>query len=240
MRLFHFFRTNTARVPATWVAGALWCGVIALAYYHFGSRGLSLRDILYELFVFLSTDPRAPLLYILAYTLQPFAFMPSTVFTVLAGSIFGFWPALFYTLIGANTSATAVYWTGRALAAPAPGLITRLGSWITPLQRAPFLTMLFMRLAYFPFDVVNIVSGIIKLRYVPFALGTALGSVPGIATLTALGTSLDLNTFLTSGVTTAAIDLRLALLSLGLFVVSVLIAEAVRRLQKYWLAPKPE
>lgn len=231
MRLASFFRTRSLRIPATWVAAALWCTLIAAVYLYYGSRGLSLRDLLFELFTFFATDPRAPLLYILVYILQPFAFMPSTVFTILAGSIFGFWPALIYTLIGANLSATAVYWTGRALAQPTPGLVARLGSWINALRQSPFLTVLFMRLAYFPFDVVNFASGILRLRYWPFTIATALGSIPGIATLTTVGTALDLSTFLTDGVTTSAINPHLLLLSLGLFVLSILIAEVARRVQ---------
>lgn len=191
-----------------------------------------MKDMLYELFMFLSTDPRAPLLYILTYTLQPFAFLPSTIFTVLAGSIFGFWPALLYTVIGANFSASAVYGTGRALARPAPGLMNQLTRWIGPLKRAPFETILFMRLAYFPFDVVNFISGITKLRYVPFVVATAVGSLPGIATLTALGTALSLTSVVEDGISFSMIDLRLIGVSAVLFLVSIIIAEGVRRLQQ--------
>lgn len=232
MRLAAFFRTRSFRIPATWVAAGLWCALIAAAYLYYGSRGLTLRELLFELFTFFATDPRAPILYIVVYVLQPFAFMPSTVFTVLAGSIFGFWPALIYTLIGANLSATAVYWTGRALAQPTPGLVARLGSWTQALRQTPFLTVLFLRLAYFPFDVVNFSSGILKLRYWPFTIATALGSIPGIATITSLGTALDLETFVREGITTKAINPQLLLLSLGLFLISVAIAELARRLQQ--------
>lgn len=192
-----------------------------------------MSDMLYELFVFFSTDPRAPLLYIIAYTLQPFAFLPSAVFTVLAGSIFGFWPALCYTIIGANFSASAVYGTGRVLARPAPGFMSQLARWIGPLHRAPFETILFMRLAYFPFDVVNFVSGILKLRYLPFVIATAIGSIPGIATLTALGTAVSLTSILEEGVSFSMIDLRLVGVSVALFLISIAIAEGVRRLQQH-------
>lgn len=232
MRLMAYFRTKTRQIPAIWVAACLWCVVIATGYLYYGSRGLSVREVLFELFTFLQTDPRAPLLYILAYTLQPFAFMPSAVFTLLAGSIFGFWPAVLYTVIGANASATAVYWTGRALAQPTPGLVARLGNWINALRQTPFLTILFLRLAYFPFDVINFTSGILKLRYWPFTLATLLGSIPGLATITSLGTALDLETFLREGFTIKAINPNLLLISLGLFIVSVAIAEGVRRLQQ--------
>jgi uncharacterized membrane protein YdjX (TVP38/TMEM64 family) len=231
MRLATFFRTRSLRIPATWVATALWCSFIAGAYLYYGSRGISLRDLLFELFTFFATDPRAPLLYILVYMLQPFAFMPSTVFTILAGSIFGFWPALLYTIIGANLSATAVYWTGRALAQPTPGLVARLGTWISALRQSPFLTILFLRLAYFPFDVINITAGILKLRYWPFTIATALGAAPGLASITSLGTAIDLTTFLEKGITTNAINPQMLLLSLGLFVASIGVAEMARRLQ---------
>jgi len=231
MRLATFFRTRSLRIPTTWVAAALWCTLIATAYLYYGSRGLSVRELLFELFTFFATDPRAPLLYILVYMLQPFAFMPSFVFTILAGSIFGFWPAFIYTIIGANLSATAVYWTGRALAQPTPGLIAGLGNWIGALRQSPFLTILFMRLAYFPFDVVNFASGILRLRYGAFAIATALGSIPGIASITSMGTALDISTFLEKGLTTSAINPHMLLLSLGLFLLSVAIAEAARRLQ---------
>jgi uncharacterized membrane protein YdjX (TVP38/TMEM64 family) len=232
MRLIAFFKTRTRTIPATWVAGGLWCLTIIILYWFFTERGLSLRGVLFELFQFFTTNPWAPLLYMLVYTLQPFAFLPSTVFTILAGSIFGFWPALIYTVIGANLSASAVYWTGRGLGKPVPGLVNRVSHWIEGLLRAPFLTILFMRLAYFPFDVVNFVSGLLRLRYLPFVGATALGSLPGLATFTALGTSLDLATFLAEGITPTAIDIRLLVVSAGLFVLSIAIAEGARRLQR--------
>lgn len=236
MRLATTFKTNRFRVPASWIAGILWCLAIAGIYYYFSAQGLHWHEILYGLFVFFSTDPRAPILYILIYTLQPFAFLPSTVFTILAGSVFGFWPALAYTLIGANFSASAVYGTGRVLAIPAPGLVDKLGSWVGPLLRSPFMTVLFMRLAYFPFDVVNFVSGILKLRYWPFVFATAIGSLPGIATITALGTSISLREFLENGISVTMVNPRLLLISLGLFLVSISIAEIVRRLQRRFSA----
>jgi len=237
MRLAAFFRTRSTQIPATWVAATLWCTLIAGIYWYYHTQDVSLRELLFALFTFFSTDPRAPLLYIIVYTLQPFAFMPSTVFTILAGSIFGFWPALVYTLIGANLSATAVYWTGRALAQPAPGLMARLGTWISALQEKTFTTVLFLRLAYSPFDVVNFVSGILKLRYTSFTLATLLGATPGLATITSLGTAIDLDTFLTHGITTSAINPTMLLLSLGLFIGSLGIAEGVRRLQPRRLGP---
>lgn len=234
MRLFTSIATSVFRIPATWIAGILWCLAIAGTYYYFGTRGLGWQEMLYELFVFFSSDPRAPVIYIIAYALQPFAFLPSTVFTILAGSIFGFWPAFIYTIIGANLSASVAYSTGRILATPVPGLINKLRRWVKPLVRSPFVTILFMRLAYFPFDVVNFTAGILKLRYWPFVFGTAIGSLPGIATLTTLGTALSLDEFITHGVSSQIVTPHILLRSLGLFLITVLIAELVRRLHAHF------
>lgn len=240
MRLATTFKTTAVRVPATWIAGVLWCLALAGTYYYFGTQGFGWREILYALFVFFSTDPRAPALYILIYTLQPFAFLPSTVFTILAGSIFGFWPAFLYTIVGANLSASVAYGTGRALATPVPGLINTFRRWVNPLVSSPFMTILFMRLAYFPFDVVNFSAGILKLRYWPFVCATAVGSLPGIATLTTLGTAVSLEEFIARGINSQVVSPHLLLVSLGLFLSTVMVAELVRRLHaRFSTTPLP-
>ena len=47
-----------------------------------------------------------------------------------------------------------------------------------------------MRLAYLPFDFVGYSSGIFKLNQKDFALGTLLGTIPGLMAYTFLGSSL--------------------------------------------------
>lgn len=229
-----FARTleKITHIPAIWAITGVWLLILASIYIYQTAHGISLPDMLLSLFVFFEENPSAPLLYIVVYTLQPFAFLPSTIFTVVAGSIFGFWPALIYTLIGANLSATAVYITGRLLARPLPEIPQRFARFVQPLRKQPFETILFMRLAYFPFDVVNMVCGILKLRYMPFVVATAIGTVPGIATLTSLGTSISFRDLLTNGVSLSAINPLSLLYAAILFVISVVLA----RVFKTWQA----
>lgn len=216
-------------IPAVWVVVSVWMFIIVAVYGYLVAHDITLKDTLLALFTFLSTNSWAPLIYIVIYTLQPFAFLPSTVFTLLAGSIFGFWPGIFYTLIGANLSAAAVYITGRFLARPLPEESHRMARWIRPLRTQTFETVLFMRLVYVPFDVVNILSGILKLRFLPFILGTAIGIIPGMATITSLGTSVNLQDFFERGISLGAIDGMALVYSALLFVVSITIANFVRK-----------
>jgi len=207
----------------TLCAGALY---LIARYYNY-----SIFDIVVLIMRFFETNPWSPLLYIFVYTLQPFAFMPSTIFTILAGAIFGFWPAFLYTAIGANLSASVVYATGRLLAYPNsyPRSLTR---WVTPLHTRPFYTLLFLRLAYFPFDVTNISAGLLKIAYRPFVAATFIGAIPAIATLTAFGASFDLDTFLAKGSFAAAINPLSLFISATLFVGTIAIVEIVRRWQR--------
>ncbi len=54
-----------------------------------------------------------------------------------------------------------------------------------------FETVLIMRLLFLPYDLVNYASGILRLRWLPFLLATALGSLPGTVSFVLLGASID-------------------------------------------------
>jgi uncharacterized membrane protein YdjX (TVP38/TMEM64 family) len=108
--------------------------------------------------------------------------------------LFGPWYGLLYTLIGENISANISFIVGRYLMSDLEGyvheknqLFSRI---ITQIQGKGFLAVLFMRLAYLPFDLVGYSSGIFKLNQKDFALGTLLGTIPGLMAYTFLGSSL--------------------------------------------------
>ncbi len=208
-------------------AALTWLAVIGALYFIAYRSGLTLVELFESISDFLSTHTLAPLLYIALYLIQPYLFLPSTIFTILAGALFGFWLGYFYTLIGAMLSAALVYWTGRYLTVnELPGFITRFA---LPLHREPFLTMLFMRLAYFPFDVVNLSAGLLKMRVRPFMAATALGILPGVATLTALGAAIDVPTLLRDGFTMSAINPYSLVASVVLFLITLVVTLVVRR-----------
>ena len=73
-----------------------------------------------------------------------------------------------------------------------------------------FLTVLIMRLSFMPFDLVGYFSGICNIKQKEFALGTLLGTIPGLLTYTMLGSSVGNINLLFVSVTTLIMSLLIA------------------------------
>lgn len=147
----------------------------------------------------------APIVYILIYSFRSLVFFPASLLTIISGMLFGPWFGLLYTLIGENISANISFVVGRYLLSDLEEYIhnkNQLISRITNhIQGNGFLAVLFMRLAYLPFDLVGYSSGIFKLNQKDFALGTLLGTIPGLMAYTFIGSSLINIDFLLLGST---------------------------------------
>jgi len=123
-----------------------------------------------------------PLVYILAYTLRPLTLLPASIPSAAAGLLWGpFWGMIF-TLIGENLSAGFAFYLARFLGQDwligfrEHPLIKRVD---THLVENGVMTVLFLRLVFVPFDLLNFACGLTKMRYLDYAIGTAIGIVPG-------------------------------------------------------------
>lgn len=133
-----------------------------------------------------------PLIYVIVYWLRPLIFFPATLITVLSGFLFG--PiGILYTIIGANGSAMVAYLVGYffgqdflAVKADESNLIERYAD---RMRANSFETVLIMRLLFLPYDLVNYAAGFLRIRWLPFLLATAIGSIPGTISFVLLGTS---------------------------------------------------
>ena len=178
---------------------AFWGGVIFVSVYGYMTSGFTFDDI-YKTTqnVVQRSGVWAPAVYIFFYSFRSLVFFPASLLTIIAGMLFGPWYGLLYTLIGENISANVSFVVGRYLMSDLEGYIHKKNQLfsriITQIQGKGFLAVLFMRLAYLPFDLVGYSSGIFKLNQKDFALGTLLGSIPGLMAYTFLGSSLiDVN-----------------------------------------------
>ena len=122
-------------------------------------------------------------LFILIYCLQTAFSLPgATVLTLGGGFVFGVLSATLYVNIGATTGATLSFWASRYLIRD---LIERkFGEKIQPIQegfaRNAFHYLLTLRLIpLFPFFLVNLVSGLTRIRITTYVLTTAVGIIPG-------------------------------------------------------------
>lgn len=206
----------------------IWLYLLIVLNDYRATYGLTVTELALRLFEFITATAWAPLLYVIAYTLRPLIFFPGTLLTILSGIFFGLW-GIPLTIAGAALSSILAYGVGHFFSTSLSTLTNTLKNWTTPLRAHPFLTILTMRLTFFPFDLVAYGSGILRVRFIPFLLATIVGTILGITTFVSLGASLSLDEFIKNGITADAIDSKFILLSFVLFATSFLISKMLQR-----------
>lgn len=137
--------------------------------------------------------PWGPIFFIVFFALRPLTFLPATVLTVSGGLIFGPLHGLAFVLIGENLSANLSYLVGKYFGGEIVRKIVEQNQrmhWLDcRLYENGFTAVLVMRLIYLPFDLVGYFCGMCHIRQRDFALGTALGILPGAVSFVLLGSS---------------------------------------------------
>lgn len=134
----------------------------------------------------IKNNPFAPFVYILIYVIGVIFALPGTALTIIAAPIFGFWKGLVLVIIGSNLGCQLTFMISRYLGG---GFIQRFVKSDSFMDKASkkieengFLFMLYMRLIpIFPFNGVNYLSGLTKIRYRDYAFATFIGMLPGTA-----------------------------------------------------------
>jgi uncharacterized membrane protein YdjX (TVP38/TMEM64 family) len=173
--------------------------------------------------------------YVGLYLARPIVLFPASVLTVIGGILFGPVLGVVVVVVAANASAMIAYGVGRLLGR-APGTpddatvgdhdIPFARRWSNRMRVNSFETVLIMRLLFLPYDLVNYLSGVLRLRWPPFLLATALGSLPGTVSFVLLGASLDRVDEGLDGIDPATLGV-----SLFVFAISLLVARLLRRRQ---------
>ena len=231
---------TTVGAPPRWTVWAqraavlaVWLAAVVAWQRHQGNTGLSTTETAQQFVDTVGSAWWGVLAYIGVYLARPVVLFPASVLTVVGGLLFGPVAGVLVVVVAANASAMLAYGIGRLLGR-APGndggadeaeqsLARR---WSGRMRDNSFETVLIMRLLFLPYDLVNYLSGILRLAWLPFLVATALGSLPGTVSFVLLGASLD---DLDDGL--GAIDPVILGASLSIFVVSLLVARLLRRRQ---------
>lgn len=171
-----------------------WGGLILTYYWFARTNELSPLGVVQQLLAFLKTGFWGPVLYVVLYTLRPLILFPSTLLTLAGGFVFGPVLGVVYTLVASNCSSTVAYLVGRyfgqgLFADNRPGGLLR--RYATRLRANSFETVLIMRFIFLPYDLVSYAAGFLNIRFFPFILATALGSIPGTLAFVGFGASID-------------------------------------------------
>ncbi|WP_246669035.1 VTT domain-containing protein [Ancylobacter sp. TS-1] len=138
----------------------------------------------------LAERPWGAAVVVAVYVLGGLVVFPVSVLIVATVAVYGGWTGALLAGIGALASAVVTFFIGRHLGA---GVIRRfIGPRINRIRRGlaarGVLTVATMRMVpAAPFTFVNLVAGAAGLRLLDFVVGTALGLLPGLIVLSALG-----------------------------------------------------
>lgn len=169
----------------------VWISLLGGAFYFFQSKGIPLSDIPEYIKMWVSDlGFWGPIAYISLYALRTLTFFSATAFTLISGAIFGpFW-GIVYTIVGENLAANLAFVVGKYFG---KDVIAKAGDSVKgfpkgdKLRENSFMSVLLMRLLFFPFDWVGYLSGAYNLKHREFALATFVGILPGLIAFVALG-----------------------------------------------------
>ena len=173
----------------------------------------------------------APLVFMLVYTVGVCLFVPGTLLTALGAALFGAYWGFVYVWVGAMAGATTAFWIGRTLGRDfAASLIgERLKKYDEAIERNGFATVLYLRLVYFPFTLMNFGMGLTRVKFWDYFLGTGLGILVGTFIFTFfIGTIKEV---WAGGDWGRLISFRV-FFSVGLFIFSLFIPKIIKKIKK--------
>ena len=170
----------------------IWMTIFGLAIHYYFKWDIPLLDYPKKIQeVITSYGAWGPILYIIVYAIRPVIFFPATLLTAVSGALFGPVGGILYTIVGENLSANFAFILGRYFGRHFVAENER--GWIKKIDKKVhdngFMTVLMMRLLYFPFDLTNYGCGLTSVKHRDYALATFIGILPGLTTFVLLGAS---------------------------------------------------
>ncbi len=168
--------------------------------------------------------------FILVYATAVCLFIPGTLLTAIGAALFGVWQGFIYVWVAAMLGASISFVIGRTLGREfAASLVGgTLKKFDDAIERNGFETVLYLRLIYFPFSVLNFGMGLTRVSFLDYFAGTGLGIVVGTFVFTFfIGTIRDI---WVSGNWNQLVSAKV-FLSLGLFVFSFFIPVIIKKIR---------
>ena len=134
--------------------------------------------------------PLAPVFFVVVYALASLLPLPKNVFAGLAGVLFGLVLGVVVVMAAALAGAAMAFVLSRVLGRDAVERIigNRVARVDALLSRRGIVAVVAVRLVpVLPFTVINYAAGLTSVRTRDYAIGTALGILPGTVSFVALG-----------------------------------------------------
>jgi uncharacterized membrane protein YdjX (TVP38/TMEM64 family) len=134
----------------------------------------------------------APALFIAAHVVASLVFVPRSVMAIVAGTLWGFWVACLWSLLGAIAGATAGFLLARYVNSGllVPEEMKRVGPLLQRAESGGWRTVTLVRLIpVLPHALTNYSLGLTRLRLADYVVGSSFGLVPHTFVFVNLGIS---------------------------------------------------
>jgi uncharacterized membrane protein YdjX (TVP38/TMEM64 family) len=176
------------------IAAVFWLILIGAYQWYARANNLTALQVTQNLLAFLTEGVWGVVAYIVFYAIRPLILFPSTLLTLAGGFVFGPVLGVLYTIIASNISSTVAFFVGHFFG---EGLLKDDGSngliqrYARRMREKSFETVMVMRFIFLPYDAVSYLAGFLRIKYWPFILATALGSIPGTMAFIGFGASIE-------------------------------------------------
>lgn len=125
-----------------------------------------------------------PVILVLIYILGTVSFVPGTLLTLLAGSMFGFWLGTAVVIVGLSLGSYLAFLMGRYLLRDPLSQWMQNQTWTgrlkSGLEETGLRFIIVARLVpLFPFNAFNLACGVLPLSGKDYLLGSFIGMLPG-------------------------------------------------------------
>ncbi|HUG27658.1 MAG TPA: TVP38/TMEM64 family protein [Gemmatimonadales bacterium] len=180
-----------------------------------------------------------PLLFMLVYAVACLLLLPASVFTMIAGAVYGVGWGTLYTAVGALVAMASAFLISRHLVRNTVARCLASRPELAAIDRAVeldgFRIVLLLRLSpIFPFSILNYALGLTRVRYRDYLLAS-VGSIPGTFVFVSAGRLAGDLATVAAGEASPDSQSRMMLLGIGL-VATVTVLTIVTRLARKALA----
>lgn len=171
----------------------VWAALVVAWQLRQRSRGVAPLESVQSLIDTLGSRWWGAVAFLGAWTVRPAVLFPASLLALAGGVLYGPVWGVAIVVIGANLSALVAFAMGRTLGAPETEvddtrhLVHRVSA---RMRTRSFATVLVLRLAGLPFDVVNLAAGFLRINPWSFLAATAIGSLPALVAIVLAGSSL--------------------------------------------------
>lgn len=218
------------------VIGLAWVAVLIGLTIWIWQQDLTIREIMRLIYDYVVNNPVAPAVYILIYALRPLTFFPAMWLTIASGSLFGFIPGLIFGFLGEQASTQTGYLLARFFRTDIDGdghadRSPRIARFRRKLVEQAFPTVLVLRASYLPLDLVTYACGLLRVPWLNYTAGSAIGMLPPMVTFVSFGATVNLPSLLKQQHFSPEqlIDTTQLMISAGLVITSAAIAFIAHR-----------